>query len=188
MSHPSTAPHVEAHRARVSRVERARTLALRLLVATALWWILNEGRAISLAFSAVVIALAVLVGLRVSDVRPARWRPRGLVELAGVFLVGSFRGAIDVARLAFARSVPVDPAMVDYRLGLPASPGGHIFTGALSMAPGSLAVTERGPDIGIHVLVQSDAMQKLAARLERSISHAVSHAADHAVGKEATHA
>lgn len=173
MSPPSTTPHVASGSARLSRVERARTFVLRLFVAAALWWILNEGRAISLTFSVVVIALAVLGGLRVTDVRPARWSPRGLVELAGVFLVGSFRGAIDVARLAFARSVPVDPAMVDYELGLAPSPGGHMFTGALSMAPGSLAVTERGPTIGIHVLVPNDAMQKLAARLERSIHHAV---------------
>jgi multicomponent Na+:H+ antiporter subunit E len=175
-----TAPRFDVGNARMSRIERCRTVALRLLLAVAGWWIVNEGRAMSVSFSAIVILIAVLVGMRVSDVRPARWRLRGLVELAGVFLIGSLRGGIDVARRAFARSVPVDPAMVEYQLQLLAGPGARVFTGALSMAPGSLVVEERGACLGIHVLVQDDTTQQLAARLERSI--------DHAVGEERKHA
>jgi len=179
MTH-STAPALDVGRPRMSRAERARVSGLRLLLAAGGWWLLNEGRSTSLVFSALVIAAAVLCGLRVSDVRPPRWRLRGLLQLAGVFLVGSIRGGIDVARRALARSVPIAPGMLDYELQLPPGPGAHFFTGALSMAPGSLVVAEHEAHLEIHVLVEDDATPTLAARLERSI--------DRAVGGEDAHA
>jgi hypothetical protein len=70
--------------------------------------------------------------------------------------------------------------MLAYELQLPPGPGAHMFTGALSMAPGSLVITEHGARLEIHVLVQDATTPQLASRLETSIDRAIDQEPGHA--------
>jgi multicomponent Na+:H+ antiporter subunit E len=137
------------------------------------WWILSEGSRAGASFGAVVVALALAASLWLSPPTAQSWRPVGLVRFAGHFLYHSVRGGVDVARRAFAPSLPLAPSLLAFPARLAAGPARDVFTATLSLMPGTLAVEPRETDIVIHVLVEGTAVEHELAALERRITEAM---------------
>ncbi|MFC4728725.1 Na+/H+ antiporter subunit E [Coralloluteibacterium thermophilus] len=138
------------------------------LVSWALWFVLAGTSAplVGLAF-AVAGALA---GSWLAPGDDYRWRPLRLAGFALYFLRESVLGGIDVARRALAPSCPVEPTLLDYRIGLPAGAPRTLMVAMVSLLPGTLSV-DIGDDglLRVHAL-SADAGRTLAP-LERRVAH-----------------
>lgn len=152
-----------------------RSIALRAAILAAGWWTLTGGRVTGAPFGAVVVGIALVVSLALPSIGAPRWRPGGLVRFAGVFLIGSVHGGVDVARRAFAPSLPVAPDLLTYEVRLPAGPPTFLFASALSLMPGTSSVTLDGRSLVIHTLVSGPQVLGDIERLEQAIAGAVGH-------------
>ena len=93
------------------------SLLLRLLVLSLLWWLITEGAG-GWAVGTPVILLALGASYWLQPEPRVRLRPAGLLRFAGFFLVQSLRAGLDVALRAFRPSMPLYPALQEYRLRL----------------------------------------------------------------------
>jgi multicomponent Na+:H+ antiporter subunit E len=125
-------------------------LLVRVLVLAALWWTLTGGAA--WGFGAPVIAAAVGVSLALQPARRVRLRPWGLLRFVGYFLMQSPRAGLDVARRAFAPGLPLAPALLDFRLRLPAGPARTLLVNTMSLLPGTLSAGIEGNRLRLHAL------------------------------------
>jgi multicomponent Na+:H+ antiporter subunit E len=150
-----------------------RTVLLRGAILSLGWWILSEGSRAGVGFGAVVVALALAASLWLSPPTRQPWRLVGLVRFVVHFLYHSVRGGVDVARRAFAPSLPLAPALLAFPARLPPGPARDVFTATLSLMPGTLAVEQGDRDVVVHVLVEGDAVEHELAALERRIAHAM---------------
>ena len=151
-----------------------RTIALRAAILAGGWWTLSEGSRSGVAFGAVVVVVALVVSLWLSPPVHQPWRPLGLVRLAMHFLYHSVRGGVDVARRAFAPRLPLDPALRAFPTSLPPGPAREVFAATLSLMPGTLAVEQRDRELVVHVLVDSDQVERDLSALERRVARAMS--------------
>ena len=118
-----------------------------------------------LAVGALAVGLAAWASLVLLPPSGARLRPLGLLRFAVYFLRQSFLGGLDVARRAFAPSLPLAPGYLDYRSGLRPGPGRAAFGALTSLVPGTLPVeTDRPAGLIYHAL---DLRQPVAAGLAR---------------------
>jgi multicomponent Na+:H+ antiporter subunit E len=125
---------------------------LETLVLAALWLALTEGRVDAWWLGVAVIAAAVAAGLAVRP-GPARAIPlRGVLAFVPWFLRESVRGAVDVARRAFAPDPALHPAMVEYRTRLAEGAARVWFADVVSLLPGTVSVELAGDRVRIHVL------------------------------------
>ncbi|WP_048306910.1 Na+/H+ antiporter subunit E [Halomonas sp. PR-M31] len=114
------------------------------IVSTALlsgfiWWILSDGVWASWIIGLPTILL--IVGWNLNQGTPSQSLPRffGLLEFLPYFLWESLRGGIDVARLALAPNMPIDPCFTVYDLRLPKGPAQRVFINTVSLLPGTLS-------------------------------------------------
>lgn len=152
------------------------------LALAASWWILAEGHP-SIGYGIAVVAAARLAIAVVSPRDAPRWCLRGLPRFVAVFVSGSVRGGLDVARRALAPRMPIAPRILTYTVRLPEGAARNLFLGVLTLMPGSLGVDAAGASVGVHVL--ADHHRVLAselATLERCIARLAR------VPLEATHA
>lgn len=148
-----------------------RTALLRALVLAASWWILSEG-ASALGFGIASVALALIASLALPAARPPHWRPLGLLRLAGVFVIESIRGGIDISRRALAPRLPISPAVITYPTRLPDGPARNFFLGTVSLMPGTLCVGTENGQLKIHVLAPQPSVVDELHRVERAIARA----------------
>lgn len=148
------------------------TLAMRVLLLGCVWWLLDEGRPGGAAIGVVAVALVLVAGRLLGGEPPGRWRLRGVIELASVFVVGSVRGGIDVARRAFARNPTLSPYMLREQIPVPPGPARELFKGAMTMMPGSFCVTDDADTIELHVLARDSGTERLSERLQRATTRA----------------
>lgn len=124
---------------------------MRILVFALLWWIVTDGAG-SWTFGIPVIALAVVASHRLQQTRGPLPRPLALLRFIGFFLHQSLRAGIDVARRALSPGLRLAPAMIEFRLQLPAGRPRILLVDTLSLLPGTLSV-ELGDDrLCLHVL------------------------------------
>lgn len=150
-----------------------RTLLLRAGILVVGWWSLNEGELAGAVVGTFVVLLALAASGVLTTASSPRWRPLGVLLFAFHFVSGSIRGGMDVARRAFARALPLAPAMITYELQLRARTGRHLFMGALSLMPGTLVVNVDEDRLELHVLAEDPSMLRLQHRLEAAIARAV---------------
>lgn len=115
-----------------------------------LWWVLAGGAA--WGFGAPVIAAAAGTSLVLQPARRLRLRPWALLRFAGYFLTQSPRAGLDVARRAFAPQPRLAPALLDFRLRLPAGPARTLLLNTMSLLPGTLSAGIAGNRLRLHVL------------------------------------
>ena len=132
-----------------------------------LWWVVSEGAG-SWAFGIPVILLAAATARFLQPVRGMHLRPVALIRFLGFFLYESLRGGVDVSRRALSPRMPLAPAMVEYRLRLPAGAPQVFLVDTLSLLPGTLSTDLRDDVICLHML---DAGMPIERELRRVEAH-----------------
>ncbi|HSJ47834.1 MAG TPA: Na+/H+ antiporter subunit E [Gammaproteobacteria bacterium] len=133
----------------------------RILMFTLLWWVITEGAG-GWALGLPVIALAVGSSYLLQPRRQLHLRPLGVLRFTGFFLVQSLRAGLDVALRALRPHMQLAPALLEYRLQLPAGPARVFLADTMSLLPGTLSTELRGDCLCLHVL---DARQSIEADL-----------------------
>jgi multicomponent Na+:H+ antiporter subunit E len=152
-------------------VRRARLVAGRTLLLALVWWALAEGDASSWPFALAVVPLALAASLVLAP-RPLGLRPLGAARFAAFFLRQSLAGGVDVARRAFAPSLPIAPAFARYELRLPPGAARVVLVNAVSLLPGTVSVALRERTLELHVLDTSLPVHETLAALEERVAAA----------------
>lgn len=138
------------------------------LAFAALWWVLADGQSASW----LVGAPAALAAAAWS----ARQRSRATLSAAGAarflayFVVSSVRGGVDVARRVLLPALPIDPALLDYRLRLPDGAPRVFLAEVVSLLPGTLSAELEGGRLTLHVLDRRLPVAQDLAQLERRVA------------------
>jgi multicomponent Na+:H+ antiporter subunit E len=164
----------------VSALARRRTALVvvgRIFLATVLWWVLVEGElgGITVALGVVLAAAAASLALLPAE-RTPRLSLSGFARFVPFFLIQSVRGGVDVARRALAPHLPLQPGYLDYETSLPEGLPRFLFTSAVSLFPGTLAVAPAETDsdssrLRIHVLDRRLPLTQKLAALEAHVSN-----------------
>ena len=130
-----------------------------------LWWVVSEGAG-SWAFGIPVILLAAATGRFLQPARGMRLHPLALVHFLGFFLYESLRGGVDVSRRALSPRMPLAPALIEYRLRLPAGAPQVFLVDTLSLLPGTLSTALRDDVVCLHVLDAGMPIERELRRVE----------------------
>ncbi|HBQ40636.1 MAG TPA: cation:proton antiporter [Halieaceae bacterium] len=143
---------------------------VRTVVLLVVWWALTEGDAGAVAFGLWVVPLIVVLWWRLFP--PERRGPRLLASLAfgGYFLCGSVAAGLDVARRLLSPRLPMSPGYLTYTTSLPAGSPRWLLANTLSLLPGTLSVTLRGPQLELHCLDTTAAVSAAVGRAEMRIA------------------
>lgn len=137
--------------------ERLRTSVLRpiltrLILFTAIWWMLTGGGANAWALGSVVILAALLVSLRLLPAGPRHVSLSGLFAFAGFFFVRSVIAGTQVALIAVRPRLDIRPAMIEIPTRLNDESERVFLASTLSLLPGTLSVGLEGSTLRLHVL------------------------------------
>lgn len=132
----------------------AKPLLLRAGLFVTLWWILAEGSFLAWGVGLASVVLAVVVSLILLPPAPSRISPLAVASFLGFFLLQSFSGGVQVARMALRPRPDLRPVVLDIPLRLPEG-GARLFLAAtLNLLPGTLSAGLQGGHLRIHVLDQ----------------------------------
>ncbi len=128
-----------------------------------LWIVLMQSaKPGDLAVGMLAVVAATWASLRLLPPETGRVRFAWLLALVPRFLWQSLKAGIDVARRAFAPSLPLHTGFVDYRTGFPRGQARNNFATITSMMPGTVPAGD-GPDtIEFHCL---DSRQPIVAQM-----------------------
>lgn len=147
-----------------------RGFTARLLLFAALWWALVPGDPASWVVGAPVALLAAWAGTRLAARRPWRLRPAGVARFLPFFLATSLRGGIDVAWRALHPALPIEPALVRFRLRLPPGTARTFIVDVVSLLPGTLSADVDGSTLVLHALNDGGAARRGVAVLEERVA------------------
>lgn len=147
--------------------QRLKAFAIRFLLAAATWYALTDGATDRDAWIIGVPAIVVSAALATRLIPPFEWSWIGALRFAGFFVWESWRGGVDVARRAFAPSMPLAPGLFTHTLAARSALARVTVADSSSLMPGSLVVDvdpERGRLL-IHALDtgQSDPFRTVSA-------------------------
>jgi multicomponent Na+:H+ antiporter subunit E len=129
------------------------TALARLLGLAALWIVLIRSvQPADLVVGALTAAAATWVSLRLLPPDAGRVRLAVLATRLPRFLWQSVRAGIDVARRAFAPSMPLAPGFATYRTGLPRGLARNTFATITSLVPGTVPADDGDDGILYHCL------------------------------------
>lgn len=124
----------------------------RVLLFTAVWFVVVEADMESWLFGAAFIAVATVASLRLTPVRQWRVRPMAALRYAAFFAHQSVAGGFDVAMRAIRPSMPIDPDLLRYRLRLEPDHARVLLADTVSLLPGTLSAGIEGDSLMMHVL------------------------------------
>ena len=145
-------------------------LIVRVALLAILWWALNGDDTGSWWVGAPAIVAAALGSVALSRGNEARPSFSGILRFAPFFLRQSLVGGIDVALRAMRPSLPLAPAFVSHRLGLPAGPATAVMAATVSLLPGTLAAEISGQDLRVHTLIEGPAVEEELRELEGRVA------------------
>jgi multicomponent Na+:H+ antiporter subunit E len=139
-----------------------------------LWIVLMQSTKVGdLAVGALATAAATWASLRLLPPETGRVRFVALLAYMPRFLWQSLKAGIDVARRAFAPSLPLRTGFVDYRTGFPRGQARNNFATITSLMPGTVPVGD-GPDtIEFHCLDTGQPIVAQMAEEERRLAKAL---------------
>jgi multicomponent Na+:H+ antiporter subunit E len=142
-----------------------RAVAMRALLYFGLWIIVDQSaKPANLVFGVLASAAATWASLRLLPPQAGRIRLGALLALLPRFLWQSLVAGVDVARRAFAPSLPLQPGFVDYPVGLPRGAARNAFEAISSLLPGSVPTGETEALIEYHALdTAQPVVEQLAA-------------------------
>ena len=140
----------------------------------ALWLVLMQSLKLGdLAVGAAATAGATWASLRLLPPAAGRVRFAALLALLPRFLWQSLLAGIDVARRAFAPSMPLARGFVTYKTGFPRGQARNSFATITSLMPGSVPAGD-GPDaIEFHCLDCTQPVAEQMAEEERRLAKAL---------------
>jgi multicomponent Na+:H+ antiporter subunit E len=152
--------------------ERSRlwAAASHAVVLAALWWALTGDAAGGWLVGVPVVILATLASQALWTRRTGWLSPLALLRFGVYFLRESLRGGLDVARRAFAPSLPLRPALVTLRTRIPPGPAEVFLVNVLSLLPGTLSVDLRGAVLTLHVLDEDAPVEAATRALEGHVA------------------
>ncbi|HVL76970.1 MAG TPA: Na+/H+ antiporter subunit E [Noviherbaspirillum sp.] len=126
-------------------------LAWRTLVFAFLWWVLVGGYLGSWYVGVPSIALAVWSSMKLSPPPALRFSPLALLTFFIFFIVQSLKGGVQVAVMALRPTLDLHPAQLDLPLRV-SGPAQLVLASAVSLMPGTLAMTVENNRLRLHVL------------------------------------
>jgi multicomponent Na+:H+ antiporter subunit E len=132
---------------------RARAGWTRAALYFVLWLLLlPSAKAADVGLGLATAAAAAWISLRLSPPETGGVRIGALLLRMPAFLWASVRAGIDVARRAFAPSLPLKPGFVIYPTALPNGHARNGFTSIASLLPGTVATGSEGEAVCFHAL------------------------------------
>lgn len=154
-----------------------RTVLLRTLSLSIVWWALTEGDFSGALFGTVVSVLVALISVRLFPpgtyaVRPGSYRLRipGTLAFAGHFLGNSVMAGVDVARRLLSPRLPVDPGSLTLTTALPEGSPRWLLANTLSLMPGTLSVNLIDDRLELHCLDQRMPITEAVRQTESRIA------------------
>lgn len=129
-----------------------RDVLLRTALLVVLWWALTGGGTDTLGIGAVSVGAAAAVSLRLSPPRLAGLSIFGLVTFGVFFLAQSLRAGLQVAAMALAPRLNLEPAVLNIRLRPGGERGRAVLFATLNLLPGTLVAGGGPTHIRVHVL------------------------------------
>lgn len=129
-----------------------RPLLTRLILLTAIWWMLTGGGADAWGLGIVVILASLIISLRLLPAGPRHVSLRGLIAFAGFFFVRSVIAGTQVALIAIRPRLDIRPVMMEIPTRLKDESERVFLASTLSLLPGSLNVGLEGSTLRLHVL------------------------------------
>lgn len=155
-------------------IHLAESLLLRAGVIATLWWILAEGSFLAWGVGLASIVLALIVSLVLLPPAPSRLSLLGAASFLGFFLLQSFSGGVQVARMALRPRPDLRPAVLDIPLRLPEGGARILLAATLNVLPGTLSAGLEGGHLRMHVLDQrfpaESAVRAVETRIARLLS------------------
>ncbi|MDZ7839589.1 MAG: Na+/H+ antiporter subunit E [Gammaproteobacteria bacterium] len=127
-------------------------LAGRFLAVLALWWVLVEGDASTLAEGSIVAALVAGLGSRAFPRGRHRVRWRAFPAFVLYFIGRSIIAGLDVARRLLTPSLPILPGVISVPLEVPDGAPRWLLANTLSLLPGTLSVDLHDDRLELHCL------------------------------------
>jgi multicomponent Na+:H+ antiporter subunit E len=135
-------------------IHLAKPLLLRVGLFATLWWILAEGSFLAWGVGLASIVLALLVSLILLPPAPSPLSLLGAASFLGFFLLQSFSGGVQVARMALRPRLDLRPVVLDIPLRLPEGGARLLLAATLNLLPGTLSAGLEGGHLRMHVLDQ----------------------------------
>ncbi len=145
------------------------SLLLRTGVLTLTWWILANGDPASLGLGLPVSVAAAALSIPLAPPRRTGLRLAGVLPYAVYFVSRSVAGGLDVARRALAPALPIDPALVAYRIRLTGVTSRVLFANTISLLPGTLSARIDGDILHVHALDASSSIDEDLRTLEARV-------------------
>jgi multicomponent Na+:H+ antiporter subunit E len=119
------------------------------------------------------VALATWVSLRLAPPLPYQVSFRGLLSFLAYFVRESLRGGWEVAMRTLSRRLRIQPGQASYSCSLPEGLPVVLFTGCVSLLPGTLVQSSDDRKLSLHVLdvrePQDAQLKELEIRIERML-------------------
>ena len=148
---------------------RFRAFVTRAVFFYGVWWVLVHGTIQEPVAGADLACVAAVISLTYSG-RPTRWRPARLPRLLFYFARKSLLGGWDVARRAFAPSLPLAPGILRLELSFGAGAPTAVFAWLVSLTPGTAAAAIEGHVLVVHALDTRMAVEAQLRELERHVA------------------
>lgn len=150
-----------------------RMLRLHVPVLAGTWAVLTGADASAHALGVLAVLGAAAWGVKLTAGGARAWRPLAVARLPGTFLLGSFRGGMDVAWRAFRPGRTVRPHLAAIEPRLPPGTARELWASLLTLMPGTLLARGGSTSVLVHFLSwpaprSLDALRELERRVAAS--------------------
>lgn len=144
-------------------------LIVRTLGFAFLWAILTGCKGWGVGIPVILLATAVSF----QSLPANRWSFGGLARFLPYFAWNSLRGGVDVAARALNPRLPIDPAVLRYKVSLDSAEARVLMANTVTLLPGTLSADLQGNVLLVHVLNASGPFQDTLVTLEKRIADLV---------------
>lgn len=146
------------------------SILIRLAALGGLCALLSEAKLAAWVVGIPTVLLAVALSAWFPKQRPWHVRPAAFLAFLPYFVDQSIRAGLDVAKRAVARDRRLHPALVSYRLRLPAGPAQVFFMNSITVMPGTLSARVQDHILQVHLLDRRQDWTADLARLESRVA------------------